>query len=51
MQLPNHGANPQNVYQQLGLKMPTEVFDFSENVNAAVALLLLLRHAGAHFIH
>lgn len=35
MQLPNHGANPQNVYQQLGLKMPTEVFDFSENVNAA----------------
>lgn len=35
MQLPNHGANPQNVYGQLGLAMPTEVFDFSENVNAA----------------
>lgn len=33
MQLPNHGANPQNVYGQLGLTMPTEVFDFSENVN------------------
>ena len=35
MQLPNHGANPQNVYSQLGLNMPTEVHDFSENVNAA----------------
>ncbi|MGE6513933.1 pyridoxal phosphate-dependent aminotransferase [Lysinibacillus sphaericus] len=35
MQLPNHGANPQNVYHQLGLTMPTEVYDFSENVNAA----------------
>lgn len=35
MQLPNHGANPQNVYGQLGLAMPTEVYDFSENVNAA----------------
>lgn len=35
MQLPNHGANPQNVYHQLGLTMPTEVYDYSENVNAA----------------
>ncbi|MGE7090612.1 pyridoxal phosphate-dependent aminotransferase [Lysinibacillus sp. NPDC048646] len=35
MQLPNHGANPQNVYHQLGLTMPAEVYDFSENVNAA----------------
>ncbi|WP_418300973.1 pyridoxal phosphate-dependent aminotransferase [Lysinibacillus fusiformis] len=35
MLLPNHGANPQNVYQQLGLTMPEEVYDFSENVNAA----------------
>ncbi|MFJ7732957.1 pyridoxal phosphate-dependent aminotransferase [Lysinibacillus sp. NPDC097231] len=35
MQLPNHGANPQNVYHQLGLAMPEEVYDFSENVNAA----------------
>ena len=33
MQLPNHGANPQNVYGQLGLAMPTDVYDFSENVN------------------
>ncbi|UPW85053.1 histidinol-phosphate transaminase [Lysinibacillus sp. Ag94] len=35
MQLPNHGANPQNVYHQLGLNMPEEVYDFSENVNSA----------------
>ena len=35
MQLPNHGANPQNVYHQLGLIMPKEVYDFSENVNSA----------------
>jgi len=35
LQLPNHGANPHNVYHQLGMKIPTEVFDFSENVNAA----------------
>lgn len=35
MQLPNHGANPQNVYGQLGLTMPTNVYDFSENVNGA----------------
>ncbi|WP_238543024.1 hypothetical protein [Lysinibacillus boronitolerans] len=35
MRLPNHGANPQNVYQQLGLTMPEVVYDFSENVNAA----------------
>lgn len=35
MPLPNHGANPHNVYQQLGLTMPEVVYDFSENVNAA----------------
>ncbi|MEG0449295.1 MAG: aminotransferase class I/II-fold pyridoxal phosphate-dependent enzyme [Lysinibacillus sp.] len=35
MQLPSHGANPQNVYGQLGIEMPNEVYDFSENVNAA----------------
>lgn len=35
MQLPNHGANPQNVYRQLGLVMPEDVYDFSENVNSA----------------
>lgn len=35
MQLPNHGANPQNVYGQIGMAMPTEIYDFSENVNAA----------------
>ena len=35
MLLPNHGANPQHLYQQIGLQMPTKVYDFSENVNAA----------------
>ncbi|GLC88865.1 pyridoxal phosphate-dependent aminotransferase [Lysinibacillus piscis] len=34
MLLPNHGANPQYLYQQLGLEMPAKVYDFSENVNA-----------------
>ena len=49
LQLPNHGANPQNVYHQLGLNMPEEVYDFSENVNSA-GPPVLLRRVGGHFI-
>src|SRR4051812_23441991 len=33
MQLPEHGANPHQVYAKLGIPQPTHVLDFSENVN------------------
>ena len=33
MSLPNHGANAQHLYEQIGIKMPEEIIDFSENVN------------------
>ncbi|KAA0955689.1 pyridoxal phosphate-dependent class II aminotransferase [Sporosarcina sp. ANT_H38] len=33
MQLPEHGANPHNVYARLGIEPPTRLLDFSENVN------------------
>lgn len=33
MVLPEHGANPQNVYEKLNMKQPAVVLDFSENVN------------------
>ncbi|WP_244093978.1 threonine-phosphate decarboxylase CobD [Jeotgalibacillus sp. R-1-5s-1] len=29
--LPSHGANPQILYEQLGISMPEQVIDFSEN--------------------
>ncbi len=35
MQLPEHGANPHQVYAKLGIDMPSRVLDFSENVNPA----------------
>lgn len=31
--LPNHGANPAQLYEQLDIPMPAEIIDFSENVN------------------
>ena len=31
--LPNHGANPQQVYKAMNLKEPDTLIDFSENVN------------------
>lgn len=31
--LPSHGANPAQLYAQLGLVMPKDTIDFSENVN------------------
>ena len=34
MQLPDHGANPNTLFQRLGLALPKEVVDLSENVNA-----------------
>lgn len=33
--LPNHGANPQLLFEQLKIPMPGRVIDFSENVNIA----------------
>ncbi|MBO0601096.1 pyridoxal phosphate-dependent class II aminotransferase [Sporosarcina sp. E16_3] len=35
MKLPEHGANPHNVYATLGIEPPTQLVDFSENVNPA----------------
>ncbi|MBE1555746.1 pyridoxal phosphate-dependent aminotransferase [Sporosarcina limicola] len=35
MRLPEHGANPFNLYTKLGIKPPEHVLDFSENVNPA----------------
>lgn len=35
MQLPEHGANPQNLYATLGIEQPIRLLDFSENVNPA----------------
>jgi len=35
MDLPKHGANPSKVYANLGIERPTDVVDFSENVNPA----------------
>ena len=34
MYLPDHGANPKALYERLGLTMPEQVIDLSENVNA-----------------
>lgn len=33
--LPNHGANPQLLFEQLKIPMPEKMIDFSENVNFA----------------
>lgn len=33
MNLPNHGANPQRLYQQMGIAQPPNSLDFSENVH------------------
>lgn len=33
MQYPAHGANPATLYEKLGLDMPTQIIDLSENVN------------------
>ncbi|MEO4052908.1 aminotransferase class I/II-fold pyridoxal phosphate-dependent enzyme [Solibacillus sp. CAU 1738] len=33
MQYPAHGANPATLYEKLGLAMPAQVIDLSENVN------------------
>lgn len=35
MSLPNHGANPHRLYEQLSIKKPMQIIDFSENVNPA----------------
>lgn len=35
MELPEHGANPHNVYATLGIETPAQLLDFSENVNPA----------------
>lgn len=35
MELPKHGANPSKVYANLGIERPTDVVDFSENINPA----------------
>ncbi|MEK5067260.1 bifunctional adenosylcobinamide kinase/adenosylcobinamide-phosphate guanylyltransferase [Sporosarcina sp. FSL K6-1508] len=35
MKLPEHGANPNDVYSKLGIAQPTQLLDFSENVNPA----------------
>lgn len=35
MQLPEHGANPHNLYAKLEIEQPANVLDFSENVNPA----------------
>ena len=35
MSLPSHGANPHRLYEQLSIKQPIDVIDFSENVNPA----------------
>ncbi|REB05934.1 threonine-phosphate decarboxylase [Sporosarcina sp. BI001-red] len=35
MPLPNHGANPHQLYETLNLEQPSTVLDFSENCNPA----------------
>ncbi|HWI48836.1 MAG TPA: aminotransferase class I/II-fold pyridoxal phosphate-dependent enzyme [Rummeliibacillus sp.] len=35
MSLPNHGANPHLLYEQLSIEKPGQIIDFSENVNPA----------------
>ncbi|WP_342513275.1 threonine-phosphate decarboxylase [Sporosarcina sp. FSL K6-1522] len=35
MQLPEHGANPHQVYAKLGMDVPERILDVSENVNPA----------------
>ena len=35
MRLPEHGANPRHVYENLGLEPPSRIMDFSENCNPA----------------
>lgn len=35
MEYPKHGANPAALYKGLGIEMPKEVIDVSENVNSA----------------
>jgi threonine-phosphate decarboxylase len=42
MQLPEHGANPRNVYEKLGLTPPSRILDFSENCNPAGPPLAVL---------
>ena len=34
MQLPAHGANASALYKAMGLEMPKNISDLSENVNA-----------------
>ena len=33
MNLPQHGSNPQYVYKKMGISRPTDVIDFSANIN------------------
>lgn len=33
MELPNHGANPLRLYEQVGINPPKQIIDFSENVH------------------
>ena len=33
MNLPDHGANPQRLYEQVGMERPKRILDFSENVH------------------
>ncbi|MFC0271551.1 threonine-phosphate decarboxylase [Metabacillus herbersteinensis] len=33
MNLPSHGANPAHLYSSLGIKMPSQILDFSVNTN------------------
>ncbi len=35
MGLPEHGANPNSLYEKIGLVPPRDIIDFSENVNPA----------------
>lgn len=41
MSLPNHGANPHRLYEQMSIKKPLQIIDFSENVNPAGPPMLI----------
>lgn len=50
MRLPNHGANPNELYEKLQLEMPEMILDFSENCNPS-GIPYSVRKAWGDLIH
>lgn len=49
MSLPNHGANPHRLYEQLSIQKPLQIIDFSENVNPAGPPMFIQENWGELF--